>query len=182
MCIHNNIIYYYGILGGGRRSESQCPPPPPQKKILYATLALMHTEHPAASNDNCAVDHTTGVHDNVIMYRCTHSHVTECWTMIRLSSDMPGIRVPSDFHWIKHSFDIHVLWPKYFVSAYKLHYMTLNNTIKLYLPFVVTDDVIPIVDVEASAPPLLEGITDQLEVTRSTVVLSVSEYCAVQVA
>ena len=60
--------------------------------------------------------------------------------------------------------------------------MTLNNTIKLYLPFVVTDDVIPIVDVEASAPPLLEGITDQLEVTRSTVVLSVSEYCAVQVA
>ena len=60
--------------------------------------------------------------------------------------------------------------------------MTLNNTIKFYLPFVVTDDVIPIVDMEVSAPPLSDGVTDQLEVTRSTVVLSVSEHCAVQVA
>jgi hypothetical protein len=51
-----------------------------------------------------------------------------------------------------------------------------------YFPFLITDDVIPIVDMEISAPPLLEGITDQLEVTRSTVVLSMGEHRAVQVA
>ena len=48
-----------------------------------------------------------------------------------------------------------------------------------HFPFLITDDVIPTVDMEISAPPLLEGITDQLEITRSTVVLSVSEHCAV---
>ena len=50
-----------------------------------------------------------------------------------------------------------------------------------HFPVVITDDIIPTVDMEISAPPLLEGITDQLEVTRSTVVLSLSEHRAVQV-
>ena len=59
------------------------------------------------------------------------------------------------------------------IAKVKVHYT--------YFPFSITDDVIPIVYVEVSTPPLLEGITDQLKVTWSTVVLSVSEHCAVQV-
>ena len=74
-------------------------------------------------------------------------------------------------------YGIIILWPKDFISAYKGHYIYMNT----YFPFLVTDDVIPIVDVEVSAPPLQEGVTDQLEVTRSTVVLSVSKHSTVQV-
>ena len=51
-----------------------------------------------------------------------------------------------------------------------------------YLPVVATDDVVSVIDVEGGSPPLMESITDQLEVTWSTVVFSMGEHCAVQIA
>ena len=51
------------------KSSMRHPPrsPLPPEKILYATLALVHIEHLAASNDNCTVVHTQ---DNMVMLSC----------------------------------------------------------------------------------------------------------------
>ena len=50
-----------------------------------------------------------------------------------------------------------------------------------HFPSLITDDVISIVDMKGSPPAIIEGVTDQLKVARSIVVLPVSEHCAVQV-
>lgn len=65
-------------------------------------------------------------------------------------------------------------------------HMPVDDNLRLnfdwcYLPPVVADDVVSLVDMETSVPPLVESLTYQPQVAGSTVVMTMSEHRAVQV-